>query len=515
MGVMRLFDRGAFLYPDRLCLVDGQVRRTYSEVAVRLSAIAGALADLAPQVGTHCAVYSPNSALAVECMLGIYRAGHVFVPLNAKNHVSENVVVATQCEVSVLFYAASLRNEVQTLLKACPQITQVVCMDAPHEGTLALEALVARRLAPPPAPSHDNERIVSIYSTGGTTGAPKGVMFTPLTWETMAANFYAGLPCTEPPVYLAITPITHAAGTIAKLLFAQGATIVIHAGFDAQCVMDDIQAYRVTHLYLPPTAIYMLLAHPRVRDCDYGSLRCFMYASSPMSVHKLRECLEIFGPVMVQFWGQTEAPIFCTCLDQAAHVAAARQDHARLASCGQPMLLTSVAVMDEDGQLLPPGERGELVVHGNLVMAGYYHNAQATARAMHNGWLRTGDVGYRDEQGYFYIVDRLKDMIITGGFNVFPSEIEQVLWSHTAVKECAVVGVPDDKWGEAVKAVVELKPGAQSSEQELLDWCKSRLGSVKTPKSVEFWSELPRTPVGKVSKKDIRQRYWEGQSRTI
>lgn len=516
MGVTQFFERGAALHPDRDCLIDGSLRRNYREVHQRVAGLAGALDALGGAPGERCAVLAPNCAAAFECLLAIYRAGRVFVPLNAKNHVGENIHAAQLSEAQTLFFHSSLADQAAALQAACPGLKRLVCMDRSVDGAPGIDALIARGLPAPPLPAHDNERLVSIYSTGGTTGLPKGVMFTALTWETMAANMFATLPCEEgTAVYLVVTPISHAAGTIAKLLLSRGATLVIHNGFNAENVLDAMERQRVTHLYLPPTAIYMLLAHASTAGRDFSTLSCFMYASSPMSVQKLRECMQTFGPVMVQFWGQTEAPIFCTCLTQHDHVRALQHAPERLASCGRPMLLTPVEVMGGDGQILPTGGRGELVVRGNLVMAGYYRNPQASAEAVRAGWHRTGDVGWRDEQGYWYLVDRLKDMIITGGFNVYPSEVEQVLWSHPAVKECAVIGVPDDKWGEAVKAVIELKSGCAADEPELIAWCKERLGSVKTPKSIEFWPELPRTPVGKVSKKDIRARYWQGMQRSI
>lgn len=516
MGVTKLFERGARLHPDRACLVEGDTSRSYREVHARVAALSGALDRMGGKAGEHCAVLAPNCALAFESMLAIYRAGRVFVPLNAKNHVDENTYVAQQADVETLFYHSSTMAQVEQIKARCPAIARYVCLDDAGAGDPTVEALIARGHPAPPMPPEDKDRLVSIYSTGGTTGRPKGVMFTPLTWEIMAANMFAMQPCPEGGVtYLVITPITHAAGTIAKLLLSHGATIVIHNGFDADAVLDAIERRRITHVYLPPTAIYMLLAHPGVRGRDYSSLRSFMYASSPMSVEKLRECMQVFGKVMVQYWGQTEAPIFCTSLTQDDHEIALASRPQRLASCGRPMLLTPVEVMGPDGQLLPPGERGELVVKGNLVMAGYYRNPEATRAATRNGWHRTGDIGYRDTDGYVYIVDRLKDMIITGGFNVYPSEVEQVIWSHPAVKECAVVGAPDDKWGEAVTAVVELKEGATLEAAELQQWCKQRLGSIKAPKAVEFWPALPRTPVNKVDKKAIRARFWQGRERTI
>jgi acyl-CoA synthetase (AMP-forming)/AMP-acid ligase II len=234
-----------------------------------------------------------------------------------------------------------------------------------------------------------------------------------------------------------------------------------------------------------------------------------------MSVAKLRQCLEIFGPVMIQFWGQTEAPSFCTCLSREDHLDLTPEREQRLLSCGQPMLLTPVAAMDDDGRLLAPGEKGELVVNGPLVMAGYYKNPAATAGVSGHGWHHTGDVGYVDEDGYVFIVDRKKEMIITGGYNVYPREVERVLLAHPAIQECAVIGAPHEKWGEAVTGVIELKAGSTLGAEELIEFCKQQLGSIKTPKAIEFWPELPRTAVGKVDKKLIRQSFWQGMERAI
>jgi acyl-CoA synthetase (AMP-forming)/AMP-acid ligase II len=248
--------------------------------------------------------------------------------------------------------------------------------------------------------------------------------------------------------------------------------------------------------------IYRLLAHPDARTRDCSSLEYVVYGAAPMSVDKLREGLELWGPVFVQIYGQAEAPGVITFLSREDHTRIGRH----LASAGRPTGACEVALMDEHGTIVGAGMRGEIVVRGELVTPGYLDNAEANAQARRFGWHHTGDVGEFDADGYLYIVDRLKDMIISGGFNIYPSEIEQFLWSHPAVQECAVVGVPDGEWGERVVAVVELKEGASASAAELIELCKQRLGSVKAPKQVEFWNTLPRSPVGKVLKKDVRER---------
>jgi acyl-CoA synthetase (AMP-forming)/AMP-acid ligase II len=235
-----------------------------------------------------------------------------------------------------------------------------------------------------------------------------------------------------------------------------------------------------------------------------------------MSVDKLIEAIKVFGPVLTQTYGQAEAAMICTVFSPHDHVVALESNKRhRLTSCGKVAPLMRLEVMDDAGNILPRGERGEIVLRGGLVMKGYYKNPQATEEASTFGWHHTGDIGVIDEDGFVYIVDRKKDMIISGGFNVFPGEVEQVLWSHPAVQDCAVIGVPDEKWGEAVKAVVELKPGAAATADELIALAKDRLGGVKAPKSVDFTTALPRSPVGKVLKKDLRAPYWAGRERKI
>ncbi len=516
MAATQLFARGALLYPDRPCLQDGTGTRSYREVRDRVARIAGQLNAGDLPTSEKCAVYAPNDNLALECLLAIQWAGAVYVPLNPRNLIDDNVAVTGNCEVTTLFFHSSLAAEAAHLREQCPLITRMVCMDGPHPGAIDMQAWLADGTRERPLPiAVQPDEVVAIYSTGGTTGKPKGVMLTSLNWDIAAANFHASTKCDKPPVFLAVSPITHAAGTFSLMLMSEGSKTVVLPGFDATAILDAIERERVTHLYLPPTAIYMLLDHPGVRERDYSSLEYFMYTSAPMSVAKLEECLQVFGPVMIQFWGQTEAPSFCTVLSREDHLDLDDERRKRLESCGRPTLLTPVAAMDDQGRLLPPGTKGELVVRGPLVMAGYYRNPEATAEASSHGWHHTGDIGYLDQEGYVFIVDRKKDMIITGGYNVYPREVEAVLLAHPAVKECAVVGVPDPKWGEAVKGVIELREGASATDTELIDYCKASLGSIKAPKSIEAWPELPRTSVGKLDKKQVRQQFWQDLPRVI
>jgi acyl-CoA synthetase (AMP-forming)/AMP-acid ligase II len=309
------------------------------------------------------------------------------------------------------------------------------------------------------------------------------------------------------PVYLALAPLTHAAGVLCFPVLSRGGEIVIMRAPDVTAFVDLIERHRVTHTFLPPTVIYMVLAHPGLDAADLSSLQCFWYGAAPMSVARLEEALTRIGPVMAQLFGQTEAPMMISTMAPADHFEAdgsvARQ---RLSSAGRPTPLCTVAVMDPMGQLLPTGERGEIVVRGSLVMPGYYHDEAATREASAHGWHHTGDIGYLDEDGYLYIVDRAKDMIISGGFNVYSTEVEQAILRHPSVQECAVVGLPDEKWGERVVAVVQPTPGASVDAGELTAFVKEQIGSVKAPKQIEVWEDLPRSKVGKVLKTDIKSR---------
>jgi len=280
--------------------------------------------------------------------------------------------------------------------------------------------------------------------------------------------------------------------------------------------MQAIERERVTHMFLPPTALYSMLAHPRVREFDYSSLKYFLLAGAPVSPDKLKQAVEVFGPCMCQSYGQTEAHMIVTWLPPEVVAASARGENPeRLISCGRASYPVRVEMMDDEGRLLPVGEVGEIVVRGGLVGGGYFELPKETAEARAFGWHHTGDVGRRDAHGFVYIVDRKKDMVVTGGFNVFTAEVEAAVMELPEVHECAVIGAPDDHWGEAVTAVVVAAQGAKIDEQAVIAHCKARLGSVKAPKAVHVWDEVPRTGAGKFDKKAIRARFWQGAERNV
>jgi acyl-CoA synthetase (AMP-forming)/AMP-acid ligase II len=514
MRLIDFFDKGAAIDPGRAFLVEGELTRSYAEAQAMTHRIANAFARDGIVPGTKAAVFSPNAARAFECVLGILRAGCVWVPVNVRNTVEDNVYVLNNLDVEVLFYDRRVTAQTRALLEGCPKITRAVCLEgeAPHPS---LDALIKGCGEVSQEVPRGREDLAVLLSSGGTTGAPKGAMMTNLSWEMMIAGAQQCL-WSDHPIHLVAAPISHAAGGSALIFSAMGGTNVLLPGFEPVMVMQAIERHRVTHLFLPPTAIYRLLAHPDVRKYDYSSLKYFQYPSAPMAPEKIKEAMAVFGPVMTNGFGQSEAGTNITFFSPEDHVRILESgEERRLASVGRATLFNQVEIMDEAGNLLPPETPGEIVMRGDQLMAGYYNNPEETLRANAFGWRHTGDIGFKDAEGWVFLVDRKRDMIISGGFNVFPAEVEKAVLAHPAVQDCAVVGAPDEEWGERVTAVIELKPGATIDEAELLAFCRARLSGVMAPKAVEIWPELPRSPVGKLLRRKVRERFWEGRERKI
>ncbi len=518
MQLIDLFDRGVGYGADAPCLAEpGGRSLSYGQVQQLSYRLANGLHAAGVGRDSKVGLLSANHLLTFVAVLGTVRSAGTWLPVNARNAAAENANILARGGCEFLFIHSQFAGQLPLLREAMPGLKGIVCIDGALPDVPDLESWAA---AQDPAPSRSDATagdVVAIRGTGGTTGLPKGVMVTHRNYLAMFANWYAAMPVQDRPVHLVVAPLSHAAGAVTFAAMGYGGLNIILGSAEPAAICTAIEQYRVTQLFLPPTAIYKLLAWPGVRDHDYSSLRYFVYSAAPMSVDKLREALDVFGPVMVQCYGQAEAPFACTVMTAQDHrrVLADPGLAHRLASCGRASPFVRVGVMDPEGRLLPTGERGEIVVRGDLVMKGYYLDPEKTEQALRFGWLHTGDVGYQDDAGFFYIVDRIKDLIVSGGFNISPGEVEQVLWSHPAVGDCAVVGVPDVLWGEAVKAIVELKPGAHWDESAALEFCRSRLGGMKSPKTIDVWEQLPRSPVGKVLKREIRERFWQGQQRRV
>lgn len=504
MRLIDYLDKGAMLGEGSPCLTMGTADLSYGEVQRTSHRVARALQRSGIAPGDKVAVLSSNDALAFACVFGISRAAAVWCPVNPRNEASENRFVLDAFDCSCLIFHSAYAPMVEQMRAQLPKVRQFVCLDAAFEWAPSWAQWV-EGVGDEPIAIAPVDDLAMIAGTGGTTGQPKGVMLSGRNLETMSALTLMGYPFDGRPVYLALAPLTHAAGVLCLPVMALGGRVVIMPKPDLGDFLALIERHRVTHTFLPPTLIYMLLQHEKLASTRLDSLQCFWYGAAPISAARLEEALTAIGPVMAQLFGQTEAPMMISMMAPREHFHAdgsvARE---RLSSAGRPGPLVQVATMDADGNLLAAGETGEIVVRSSLVMMGYYKNPEATVEAGQGGWHHTGDIGRVDADGYLFIVDRAKDMIITGGFNVYSVEVEQALMQHPDVQDSAVIGLPDDKWGEKVVAVLQLHAGRTVQPEDIMAFVKARIGSVKAPKHVEIWPDLPRSKVGKVLKKDIR-----------
>ena len=504
MRLIDYLDKGASLGPDAHCFSTVEANLSYTDVQHLTYRMARALQKAGIGPGDKVAVLSGNDPTAFACVFGLSRAGAVWCPINPRNEAAENRYILDAFDCRALIFHSAYEALVERMIPDLPTLGALVCLDKRTRIAPFLKDWIADHsddfIEVPPV-----DNIVMLAGTGGTTGQPKGVMLSGRNLEAMSALTLMSYPFDGRPVYLALAPLTHAAGVLCLPIMTLGGRIVIMPKPDIGEFLRLIETRRVTHTFLPPTLIYMLLEHPTLATTDRSSLQCFWYGAAPMSAARLEEALVKIGPVMGQLFGQTEAPMMISTMAPKDHFnpdgSVAR---GRLSSAGRPTPLVQLAIMDDNGRLLPNGERGEIVIRGSLAMVGHYKNSEATAEVSKFGWRHTGDIGYLDSENYLFIVDRAKDIIITGGFNVYSIEVENALRQHPDVMDAAVFGLPDDKWGERVCAAVQLHAGRAVDASELIAFVKANIGGVKAPKQIEVFSELPRSKVGKVLKRDIR-----------
>jgi fatty-acyl-CoA synthase len=406
--------------------------------------------------------------------------------------------------------AAAFRDRGGDLAAGAQGLKHVFTMGPANYGTDLLAAVeqagsaTARCLAGP-------DDIATLNYTGGTTGKSKGALRYHREYGGFANAILADFEIPEGARYLTVAPISHVAGTKVLPTLMRGGTVHMLKGFDPEAVLKTIEREKINFTLFVPTMIYVLLDHPALDKTDLSSLELLLYGASAMSPSRLVEGIERIGPVFSQLYGQTECyPV--SVLRKADHDPKTPE---LFLSCGFPIAACEVKILDDNDQEVATGEAGEICVRASHVMAEYWKRPDTTAETLKNGWLHTGDIARKDERGYMFILDRKKDMIVSGGFNIFPREVEDVLTQHADVAMCAVVGIPDDKWGEAVTAVVVAREGAMPNADELINMVKARKGSAHAPKQIQFVKELPMTGVGKVDKKVLRARFWEGRERMV
>ena len=491
MQPIEFFFRAAACTPNAIAVITPDRRVTFAELASQVMSLAAYLKAEDPRPQTRVCVGCNNSVEHLVAILAVIAAGKVWVALNPRNGDPELQRIVEYIEPS-----AMLVDEAMAARVSVRDVTTYM-LGGPANDTVFRhaenrEARFTRTYLPLDATT-------AIKFTGGTSGIPKGVMQPYRGWNANIVSQRHAYGFTPKDRYLVNAPLTHGASTYILPILGAGGAFVFPEDTKPAALLHAISEHEVTTFFSPPTMVTMLVDAARSENVRTPSLRNVIYGGAPMRPARIREAQEAFGPVIAGTYGQTEAPQIITNLS-----AADLMHEENLASAGKPSLFTDVGIMDEDGNLLSAGEQGEIVVRGDLVMTGYFNMPDKTAETIIDGWLHTGDLGVFDQRGHLFLRDRLREVIISGGFNVYPSDVETVLSQHPAVTECAIFGVPDDHWGEAVHAAVEVKPGMKLDPAQVIAFVKGELGSVKTPKVVHVFETMPKSAVGKILKANIR-----------
>ena len=492
MQPIRFFERAVNRWPESIAVEtrphSGSPQRlSYADLAARVAALATGLQRIDPAPGSRVAICCGNDIVHLTAWLAVLAARKVWVPLYPRNPKAELREAIAFTRASIVITTAALAP----VLTA--EGTTTIVADGDGSGTCA-ELIKTHSGEAPQAHALPGEATQAIKFTGGTTGRPKGVMQPHRAWNTNIVTQVAAWGLAPGERYLAAAPITHGTSTYILPTLGTGGTIVLMDRPTPEQTLDALQYGGITTTFLPPTVLYMLMQLPGAAH-DYPALRNIVYGAGPMRPEEIARAQSVFGPVIGSTYGQTEAPQIATMISAQELMRPEKR-----ASVGRETMLSEVAIMNPDGRRQPPGETGEIVIRGDLLMTGYWEQPEITARTLRDGWLYTGDLGFLDDEGFLFIRGRAKDMIISGGFNVYPADVEPAIGAHPAVADCAVFGVPDPKWGEAVHAAVQLATGAEARPEEIIAFVRDRLGPVRTPKTVTFYDSIPRNQLGKLQK---------------
>jgi fatty-acyl-CoA synthase len=504
---------------DRPVMHLGETTLTGGEVAARISQYVQAFESLGAGRDTPAALLALNRPEVLFILGAGQTQGYRRTSLHPLGSLDDHAYVLEDADISTLIIdpVPMFVERALGLLEKVPGLEQVLTIgsvpdELAHVGQDLAAAAEQFPAQPLEAALLPPDHIVSIAYTGGTTGKPKGVIGTAQTMATMTQIQLSEWEWPEAPRFLMCTPLSHAGAAFFVPTVMKGGSLIVLSRFDPAEVLRTIEAERITATMLVPSMLYALMDHPDSRTRDLSSLETVYYGASAINPVRLAEAVERFGPIFAQYYGQSEAPMVITYLAKGEH------DEKRLSSCGRPSAFVRTALLDEQAQPVPQGEPGEICVAGPLLAGGYWKLPEETAQTFRDGWMHTGDVAREDEDGFWFIVDRTKDMIVTGGFNVYPREVEDVVAEHPAVAQVGVIGVPDERWGEAVTAIVVLREGAELTDDvvaEIKESVKERKGAVQAPKEVIATEALPLTGLGKPDKKSLRAQYWDGRQRSV
>ncbi|WP_026909866.1 AMP-binding protein [Patulibacter minatonensis] len=499
-----LLDRATRAYVDRDAIVEGESRLTFGAFGEAVRRAGHAFRALGLEPGDRVSILSADRTDLLVAFYGTIAAGFAVSPLNARMSEEDHVFIVGDSGAKVLVHDGAFAERAGRI--ATETGVRLVSLD--DDGPDGFQALLAAQPAEGRAGAPEPADLAAIFYTGGTTGRPKGVAHTQQSLVTSFLSEALEMGLYDRTVFAHAAPLTHSSGMFCIPVWMRGGTNVILGGFDPAQMLAAIERDRITSMLVVPTMLYVLLDHPDFATRDLSSLQTVIYGAAPMGRERLLQAIDRLGPIFVQLYGQTEAPNQICALTAADHAdAIERGDLDVLSSCGKPVTIADVRVVDDEGNEVPVGERGEIVCRGPHVMLEYWNKPEQTAETLIDGWLHTGDIATVDARGFLRIVDRKKDMLISGGFNVYPKEVESCLFQHPKVRDVCVIGVPDEKWGEAVKAIVVTD--GEVDPKELMLWVKERKGSVMTPKSVDRVDAIPLTAVGKHDKPALRRQYAE------
>ncbi len=519
-----VLDRACTYYPDRVAIIDGDRSITYRELLLWRNRIANALIAAGVRKGDRVGLLMPNCLEFIPIQQAVWAAGAVLVQMPTRAATDGFRSNLAQTDATTLLYHAKFEDAVATIHDQLPTLQHVIRVGpAARKQVEAADfaSIVEAAAETRPAVDLDENDEAYVLFTSGSTGEPKGVVNSHFTWSYYAIS--AGLEIGDirfGEVFAHGAPLTHFSQIFVMPTFVRGGTNVMLPGLEVETLLRNIERHRVTATAVVPTIVYLLLDHPARDAFDITSLQTVIYAGAPMAPERLRQALDTFGPIFIQTYAGTEQG-YVSCMRKHEHLAGSDETQqewvSRLASAGRPMFAVQVSIQDEQDNPLPVGAVGEICSHQLGQMLGYL-DPQRNAETVRDGWVHTGDIGRLDEDGYLYLVDRKKDMVVSGGFNVFPRQVEDVLTAHPTVAQAAVIGIPHEKWGEAVMAVVVARAGeitGRELENELIKHVKEALGSVPAPKTILFTDELPLNPAGKVDKRAIRKPYWQHSTRQV
>ena len=513
-----ILELNAVKWPDRVALTFGELTYTFEELRQRSRRLAVALQSLTgTAAGDRIAVLSENTVEYIDAYYGVPSAGMALVPLNYRLNPHELAWIIQDAQASVLIVQRAYLPAILAVRDLFPCVRHLVVTGGLPDDVdvLDFDALVNAADPANLGKTPDEDDVAWQLYTSGTTGNPKGAMLTHRSLVVAIINSVVANAVHSDERTLFCFPLCHVAGYLVTISHMVGAPVVMMQTFAPGPWIELVDRHRITSAGLAPTMVNFVLQHPTIDDHDLSSLESIGYGAAAMPVELLRATINRFGPIVWSTFGMTELSGSVLTHPRSVHVRAANGEEHLLASCGRPQMLAAVKVVDPEMNELGPTEVGEIVVRGEQVLQGYWNLPQATEEAFRGGWFHTGDMAYRDEEGFFYIVDRLKDMIITGGENVYSRQVEEVLYLHPGVSEAAIIGVPDPVWGERVVAVIAMKAGVEPVADEILSVCRGRLAGFKTPREVHFVDELPKNVSGKILKRELRDRFSGLSSKSV